>query len=605
MKKNKKLLILFFSILMLIGNIYSQQIAKKIYKENNNALVVIKSLDRNKNIISTGYGILVAQNGLVLTNYHLISEANFIEVEANGKKHSFIGIIDIDKKMDLAVIKIEGSKLPVMLLDYSEEFPIGQKIYLLSKENVIEGSISQVEEIGEGKKFFTINIPIYNFSGAPVFNVQGRVIGLATPLVERVSTVIPVLYSLILIKDIIPSPLSSFEKLDYSSCPEGMLLMGLCYYLAGDFPKARVYLEKSLVNMPTNINIAKLGMIYSELGMNDKAIEIYERIKSKYPNSPQVHYGLGMCYIKLKQYEKAMSALERAIMLQPDLKDAYYNLGVAYEESGRYREALSVYQKFLKLNPNPQSGLFLFLKVGKIYYRMNEPENAIKFLEKAKEIRPDNFETNYYLALSYDRMNQFEKAASVYNKLIKLNPEGAEAYYSQLVKLYDRAGQYKKAIEAAKQLIIKNPYNPASYYNLGVEYIKLKDYDRAIGVLNQAIALDPNYSLAYYNLGIVYFKIRRYDSALKIFQQYVKLSPNDPEGYYNLGTCYIALKQYEASLQPLERVVRLKPDHALAHYNLGIAYFNLRDRLSAMEEYRILRRLNPGLADKLYRLISR
>ena len=604
MKKNRILVILLF-FLLIAGNLYPQEIAKKIYKENNKALVEIKSLDKYGNIVQMGYGILVAENGLILTNYHLISNAESIIVEISGKKKTFEGIIDIDKKMDLAVIKIEGNNFPLMLLDYSEEFPVGQKIYLLNKENVIEGSISRVEELEGGKKFFVVDIQIGNFPGSPVFNTQGRVIGLATPLVEGISTVIPAVYSITLIKDVKPSPLSSYEKIDYKTCPEGMLLMGICYYLSGNFAKARTFLEKLLMNSPANVNVAKLGLIYSKLGMDERAVEIYEQVKDKFAYSPEIHYGLGLSYIKLKQYEKAITSLEKAVSLKPDLKDAYYNLGVAYEELGRDREALSAYQKFLELNPNPQPDLFIYSRLGKIYYRIDEPESAIRFLEKAKGIRPKNFEVNYYLALCYDRLNQFDKASQLYNELIKLNPEGAEAYYSQLVKLYDRAGQYDKAVEAAKQLIIKNPYNPASYYNLGVEYVKLKDYDKAIGVFNQVIALDPNYALAYYNLGIVYFQTGRYDSALKIFQQYVKLNSNDPEGYYNLGTCYIALKQYEASLQPLERAVRLKPDHALAHYNLGIAYYNLKDRLSAMDEYRILRNLNPDLADKLYKLISR
>ncbi|MCP2597053.1 tetratricopeptide repeat protein, partial [Candidatus Aminicenantes bacterium AC-335-G13] len=531
--------------------------------------------------------------------------ATSLIVEVNGKKKDFEGVIDIDKKMDLAIIKIKGNDLPMVLMDYSEEFPAGQRIYLLNRENVIEGSILRVEELEGGRKFFIIDIPIMNYAGSPIFNNQGRVIGLSTPLVEGINVIIPTVYSLNLIKNVKPSPLAAFEKIDYRTCPEGMLLIGICYYLAGDFAKARTYLERLLVSSPEDVNIAKLGLIYSKLGMDERAVEIYEQVKDKFAYSPEIHYGLGISYIKLRQYEKAITALEKAISLNPNLVDAYYNLGVAYEELREDSKALTAYLKFLELNPEPSTDLYIYTRIGKIYYKMNKPENAIKFLEKAREIRPENFEVNYYLALSYDKLDQFEKASQLYNELIKLNPEGAEAYYGQLVKLYDRAGQYEKAVEAAKQLIIKNPYNPASYYNLGVEYVKLKDYDKAIGVFNQVIALDPNYALAYYNLGIVYFKIGRYESAINIFKQYIKLNPNDPEGYYNLGTCYVALRQFESALPPLERAVKLKPDHALAHYNLGIAYFNLRDRLSAMDEYRILRNLNPRLAQKLYELISR
>jgi len=61
---------------------------------------------------------------------------------------------------------------------------------------------------------------------------------------------------------------------------------------------------------------------------------------------------------------------------------------------------------------NKEIYIYLNTRVGSIYYQMKDYLQAIEHLEKAVSIFPyrDNVETNYYLGLSYDKIDETEKA---------------------------------------------------------------------------------------------------------------------------------------------------------------------------------------------------
>src|SRR4030067_1480085 len=59
--------------------------AGRIFKENNKAVVVIIAYDQKGNPISQGSGFIVRQDGAVVTNYHVISNAKGIAVKAGEK----------------------------------------------------------------------------------------------------------------------------------------------------------------------------------------------------------------------------------------------------------------------------------------------------------------------------------------------------------------------------------------------------------------------------------------------------------------------------------------------------------------------------------------
>src|SRR3989344_3337671 len=82
----------FFAMTLLLPSI-SLAGAEKVFRENSNAVVVIISYDSEGNPIGQGSGFVVREDGAVVTNYHVISNASDIRIKAQNKIFNVKGLL--------------------------------------------------------------------------------------------------------------------------------------------------------------------------------------------------------------------------------------------------------------------------------------------------------------------------------------------------------------------------------------------------------------------------------------------------------------------------------------------------------------------------------
>ncbi len=75
-----------------------------------------------------GSGVIVSPEGYILTNYHVVEEADEIEVSLNDGRKSKAQIIGVDPDSDLAVLRIKLDRLPVIVLGKSENLQVGDQV---------------------------------------------------------------------------------------------------------------------------------------------------------------------------------------------------------------------------------------------------------------------------------------------------------------------------------------------------------------------------------------------------------------------------------------------------------------------------------------------
>lgn len=142
-----------------------------------------------------GSGVIVSPSGYILTNHHVIEGADNIEVSLNDQRKARARVVGVDPETDLAVLKIELDRLPVVVLGNSEDLEIGDQVLAIGNpfgvgQTVTSGIISAL-----GRNQLGINV-FENFiqtdaainpgnSGGALVDTQGRLVGINTAIYSR------------------------------------------------------------------------------------------------------------------------------------------------------------------------------------------------------------------------------------------------------------------------------------------------------------------------------------------------------------------------------------------------------------------------------------
>jgi serine protease Do len=140
-----------------------------------------------------GSGFIIDKDGFILTNYHVVAEADEIVVKLSDKTEFEAHIIGLDQSTDLGLIKIDSKKpLPVAILGDSDKLKIGEWVLAVGnpfglEHTVTAGIISaKGRVIGQGPydNFLQTDASINpGNSGGPLFNMKGEVVGINTAIV--------------------------------------------------------------------------------------------------------------------------------------------------------------------------------------------------------------------------------------------------------------------------------------------------------------------------------------------------------------------------------------------------------------------------------------
>jgi len=144
---------------------------------------------------SLGSGFIIDPEGLILTNNHVVENAEKIVVRLSDKREFEAKVVGRDRKTDIAVIKINAERnLPVAPLGNSRRLEVGEWIVAIGNPFGLEHTVTAGIVSAKGRRIGAG--PYDNFiqtdasvnpgnSGGPLINMRGEVVGINTAIFSR------------------------------------------------------------------------------------------------------------------------------------------------------------------------------------------------------------------------------------------------------------------------------------------------------------------------------------------------------------------------------------------------------------------------------------
>jgi len=419
-----------------------------VVKKIQPSVVAIVTYDKKGEVLGQGSGFFISKDGNVITNMHMFDGCASAQVKtADGNVYNITKTLAEDREGNLIRVSVDILPKTAHPLTLSTSLSkVGEKVIVVGspdlEKTVSDGIISGIREIPTFGKIMKITAPLSpGYSGSPVINMKGEVVGLVTFQITEGHDLNFTIHSKRITK-LIPDKNKTFAEWiegrtsEWFSSSEGLYSKGLSFLFSGDYENA--------------------------LGHFEEAVR-------KNSNHAAASFQIGYCKATLCRYTEAIEAYKQAIRIKPDNADAYHSMGVAYANLGCCTEAIEAFKQEIRIDHNCAEAYY---NLGVLYSDLGHYAEAIKIFKEAIRNKPDFTKAHYTLGVTYGKLGRYTEAIDAFNLAIRFNPGLTEAY-CKLGTAYGSIGHYTKAIETFKLAIRIDSNYAAAHYILGVTYFSI------------------------------------------------------------------------------------------------------------------------------------
>jgi len=310
------------------------------------------------------------------------------------------------------------------------------------------------------------------------------------------------------------------------------------------------------------------ALLLEREGKDAEAEEAWRAVEKAHPSNPEPYAHLGLLEARQKHYKEASADYRKALSLGPSLPALRLNLGLALFKGGDLKGAIQVFGPLLKETPESSpDNLRLTILMGMAHYGLGEYAEAVPYLKSASDRDAQNLSLLLDLAHSYLWSKQFKYVMDVYQQILLLNAESAEADML--------AGE---ALD------------------------EMKDSEGAIKMFRAAVAAKPADPDAHFGLAFLLMIQNRFGDAAPEFEADLSIDPGNAQARVFLGDCYIHMNDTQRAQAELERAVKDNPAIELGHLDLGDIYAGQGRNSAALTQYLDATKEDPNDSDAHWRL---
>ncbi len=143
---------------------------------------------------SLGSGFVISKDGYVLTNHHVVKDADEIIVKFSDRRELVAKLIGSDARTDIAVLKVDASDLPAVTIGNPNQLQVGEWVLAIGSPFGFEQSVTAGIVSAKGRSlpggnyvpFIQTDVAINpGNSGGPLFNMDGKVVGINSQIYSR------------------------------------------------------------------------------------------------------------------------------------------------------------------------------------------------------------------------------------------------------------------------------------------------------------------------------------------------------------------------------------------------------------------------------------
>ena len=385
------------------------------------------------------------------------------------------------------------------------------------------------------------------------------------------------------------------------------LAIAVRHHQAGELQPAEQIYRQVLQADPNYADALNgLGMIASQFGQHEDAIDLISRAIKQKRNIAAYHNNLAGAYLALRRLPEAVSSYRRALVLSPDFAEAHSNLGNALKDQGKVDEAIACYRQASLLKPGFAEA---HSNLGNALWDQGKFDEAVASCRRALALKPDLADAHNNLGNGLKGLGKLDEAIAAYRQAIHLNPNLADAHsnlgealreqgmpddalacchralelkpdlaeaHSSLANVFRGQGQLQEAVASYLRALELKPHSVEVHSNLADALWEQGKREDAVACFRRAIELKPEFADAHCNLGNALWQMGQLDEAITGCRRALELRPNYAEAYNNLGNVYKDQGKLDEAIASYRKAVECKPSFVCAYSNLlfTLQYFD-------------------------------
>ena len=531
--------------------------APKWVEKAKHAVFSVVTYDKNDQILNTGNGFFVTEDGVALSDYTLFKGAQrAVIIDNEGRQMPVLNIMGADDMYDVVKFRVGIEKKVTALPIATRQPAAGTLVYLLpystqKGRTCTTGHLKSANKVEGNYLYYTLELPLKDkMISCPLTDAEGAVFGLAQKSSGQDTATICYAVDARYAMD------QKISALSYND--ETLTNIGIKKALPDTEEQALIFLYMASTQLTP-----------------EKYMEVLNDYIEQYPNSTDGYIRRATQLLSTSQDEATLKQV--AADMDQALKVASQEEAVRFDrakliynymltnpatphEDWSFDKALEEIQQAIDLQALP---VYVQLK-GDILFAKQDYPGALAAYEQVNHSDMAS-PTSYFSAAQTKEMMKAPatEVLALMDSCIALCPQP----YTNTTGPYllARAQALLNANQARKAMLDYDAYykamngnvNAAFYYYREQAAMQARQYQRALDDLAKAIELAPDELLYRAELAVVNIRVGRSEEAIRILQEALKIEPEYAEAYRLMGQAYIQLQKKDEACESFAKAKEL------------------------------------------------